>query len=106
MHNVELGTVIRVRCTASSSSALTVTWFKNGSSLINDPPHVRIRTNINDTAVVSTLTVDNFDSVDNGIYFCQANDGSNSENSTTLNLTSKLFTQYSTATCSVHAHMQ
>ena len=90
VHNVELGTVIRVRCTASSSSAPTMTWFKDGSSLTNDPPHVRIRTSTNGTAVVSTLTVDNFDFTDNGIYFCQANDGSNSENSTTLSLTSKL----------------
>ena len=106
VHNVELGTVIRVRCTASSSSAPTMTWFKDGSSLTNDPPHVRIRTSTDGTTVVSTLTVDNFDFVDNGIYVCQASDGTNSENSTTLSLTSKFFTQYSTATCAVHAHMQ
>ena len=65
-------------------------WFKDGSSLTNDPPHVRIRTSTDGTAVVSTLTIDNFDSTDNGDYFCQASDGSNSESSITLNLTSKL----------------
>ena len=92
MHNVELGTVIRVRCTASSSSAPTVTWFKDGNSLTNDPPHVRIRTSTDGTAVVSTLTVDNFDFVDDGIYFCQASNDTNSESSTTLSLTSKLLT--------------
>ena len=96
VHNVELGTVIRVRCTASSSSAPTMTWFKDGSSLTNDPPHVRIRTSTDGTAVVSTLTIDNFDSTDDGDYFCQASDDTNSESSTTLSLTSKLFTQYST----------
>ena len=87
---MELGTVIRVRCTASSSSAPTMTWFNDGSSLTNDPPHVRIRTSTDGTAVVSTLTIDNFDSTDDGIYFCQASDDTNSESSTTLNLTSKL----------------
>ena len=90
VHNVELGTVIRVRCTASSSSAPTMTWFKDGSSLTNDPPHVRIRTSTDGTAVVSTLTIDNFDSTDDGDYFCQASDDTNSESSTTLSLTSKL----------------
>ena len=99
MHNVELGTVIRVRCTASSSSAPTMTWFKDGNSLTNDPPHVRIRTSTDGTAVVSTLTVDNFNFTDDGIYFCQASNDTNSESSTTLSLTSKLFTQYTVLYC-------
>ena len=73
-----------------------MTWFKDGSSLTNDPPHVRIRTSTDGTAAISTLTVDNFNFTDNGDYFCQASDDTNSESSTTLNLTSKLFTQYST----------
>ena len=87
VHNVELGTVIRARCTASSSSAPVVTWFKDGSSLLNDPPHIRIRTSTDSTEVTSVLTIDNFTTTDNGDYYCQASDTITSMTSTTLSLT-------------------
>ena len=87
VHNVELGTVIRARCTASSSSAPVVTWFKDGSSLLNDPPHIRIRTSTDSTEVTSVLTIDNFITDDNGDYYCQASDSTTSMTSTTLSLT-------------------
>ena len=87
VHNVELGTVIRARCTASSSSAPVVTWFKDGSSLLNDPPHIRIRTSTDSTEVTSVLTIDNFITDDNGNYYCQASDSTTSMTSTTLSLT-------------------
>ena len=87
VHNVELGTVIRARCTASSSSAPIVVWFKDGDSLLNDPPHIRIRTSTDDTEVTSVLTIDNFNTGDNGDYYCQAYDSTTTLNSTTLSLT-------------------
>ena len=87
VHNVELGTVIRAHCTASSSSIPIVTWFRNGSTLSNDPPHIRIRTSTDSTAVISVLTIDNFITADNGDYYCQASDNLTSLSSTTLSLT-------------------
>jgi len=87
---VEKGSVIRARCTASSSSAPDVTWFKDGEVLSNDPPHIRIRTSTDGTSVSSVLTVDNFAAEDDGMYHCQASDGMNSMNSTTLSFTSEL----------------
>ena len=87
VHNVELGTVIRARCTANSSSVPVVTWLRSGSTLFNDPPHIRIRTSTDSTTVISVLTIDNFNTTDNGDYYCQANDSLTSLNSTTLSLT-------------------
>ena len=87
VHNVELGTVIRARCTASSSSAPIVVWFKDGDSLLNDPPHIRIRTSTDDTEVTSVLNIDNFNTGDNGDYYCQTYDSTTARNSTTLSLT-------------------
>ena len=87
VHKVELGTVIRARCTASNSSAPIVVWFKDGDSLLNDPPHIRIRTSTDDTEVTSVLTIDNFNTGDNGDYYCHAYDSTTARNSTTLSLT-------------------
>ena len=87
VHNVELGTVIRARCTANSSCTPVVTWFKDGDSLLNDPPHIRIRTSTDDTEVTSVLTIDNFNTGDNGDYYCQAYDSTTTLNSTALSLT-------------------
>ena len=84
---MELGTVIRARCTANSSSVPVVMWFRNGSTLFNDPPHIRIRTSTHSTAVISVITIDNFTTTDNGDYYCQASDSLTSLSSTTLNLT-------------------
>ena len=50
---MELGTVIRAYYTANSSSSSVVTWFKNGDTLLNDPPHIRIRSSTDDTVVTS-----------------------------------------------------
>ena len=86
---MEKGSVIRARCTASSSSAPSVTWFKDGEVLSNDPPHIRIRTSTDGTSVSSVLTVDNFAAEDDGMYHCQASDGMSSMSSTTLSFTSE-----------------
>ena len=95
VHNVELGTVIRARCTANSSSVPVVMWFRNGSTLPNDPPHIRIKTSTDSTTVISVLTIDNFNTTDNGDYYCQASDSLTSLSSTTLCLTGeKLINSY------------
>ena len=84
---MELGTVIRAYCTANSSSSPVVTWFKNGDTLINDPPHIRIRSSTDDTVVTSVLTIDNFIADDDGNYSCEANDSMTTMSSITLSLT-------------------
>ena len=43
-------------------------------ALLNDPPHIRIRSNIDGTDTTSVLTVDNFRDTDNGDYQCTAPD--------------------------------
>ena len=90
VHNVELETVIRARCTASSNSTpVSVTWFKDGINLVNDPPHIRIRSSssTNDNETTSVLTIDNFLTNDDGLYHCVASDTNTIMNSTTLTLT-------------------
>ena len=87
VHGVELGTVVRARCTASSSSsAPLLTWFKDGGILASDPPHIRIRSTSSGSEVSSVLTVDNFDSGDNGDYYCEASNDTDTLTSTTLSL--------------------
>ena len=86
VHNVKLGTVIRARCTANSSSAPLLTWFKDGASLANDPPHIRIRSSSSGSQVISVLTIDNFTSTDDGDYYCEASDDTDTLTSTTLSL--------------------
>ena len=86
VHKVELGTVIRARCNSSSTSAPLVAWFKDGIRLDNDPPHIRIRTRTSGSEVNSVLTIDNFDSGDDGDYYCEASDGTDTLTSTTLSL--------------------
>ena len=89
VHNVGVGSVIRLRCTASSSSVPTVTWFNDGAHLLNDPPHIRIRSSVGGNTISSVLIVDNFNVNDNGEYHCQASSGSSSMNSTILSFTSE-----------------
>ena len=87
---MELGTVIRARCTASSDSPPpppVVMWFKDGVALLNEPPHIRIRSNTNGSEVTSVLTIDNFQSSDDGEYYCEATNTSNTLSSTILSLT-------------------
>ncbi|CAI8053582.1 hypothetical protein GBAR_LOCUS29303 [Geodia barretti] len=93
VHGVELGTVVRARCTASSSSsAPLLTWFKDGGILASDAPHIRIRSSSSGSEVSSVLTVDNFDSGDNGDYYCEASNDTDTLASTTLSLSVDLET--------------
>ena len=79
--NVVEGSVIQIYCSVEtdnekclpiSSHGISFTWTLNESTLLNDPPHVRIRTNVDGTHITSVLTVDNFRDIDNGIYRCNA----------------------------------
>ena len=85
------GSVIQLYCKATSvNSTPNVTWLKNSATLVNDPPHIRIRSTRNATemSTVSSLVVDNFGLADdNGSYACQANDGTRSTKSSSLSFT-------------------
>ena len=43
VHNVVEQSVIWLYCTANSTTA-TITWTKDGENLVNNPPHIQIRT--------------------------------------------------------------
>ena len=91
VHSIVEGSVIWLYCTADSTTATpSITWTKDGETLVNDPPHIRIRSS-NDTllSTTSSLVVDNFQAADNGTYLCQASDGTTAVSSSTLSLTGR-----------------
>ena len=86
VHNIVEQSVIWLYCTADSATA-TITWTKDGVTLVNDPAHIRIRSSSSGMSTTSSLVVDNFQTPDNGNYVCQARDGMLSASSSTLSLT-------------------
>ena len=71
MQNVVEGSVIQLFCSVESITAI-FSWTKDGSHVVIDVPHLRQRTTRNDTTTTSMLTIDNFQSTDNGLYQCIA----------------------------------
>ena len=86
VHNIMEQSVIWLYCTANSANA-TITWTKDGVTLVNDPAHILIRSSSSGISTTSSLVVDNFQTSDNGSYVCQAMDGMVIVNSSTLPLT-------------------
>ena len=86
VHNIVQQSVIWLYCTADSPNA-TITWTKDGETLVNDPAHIRIRSSNSGMSTTSSLVVDNFQSSDNGSYMCQARDGMLTARSSRLSLT-------------------
>ncbi len=97
--------MIQIYCTVEGDTTVTFTWTLNGSSLLNDPPHIRIREDnrpehsaslLTDDST-SALTVDNFRASDDGVYQCTATSGATSGNGTavTLDLTGIFLNKYS-----------
>ena len=87
--------MIQIYCTVVDDTTATFTWTLNGSSLLNDPPHICIRENnlpersaslLTDDST-SVLTVDNLRASDNGVYQCTATSGATSGNGTAVTLT-------------------
>ncbi len=89
------GSVIQIYCTVEDNTAVTFTWTLSGSSLLNDPPNIRIREdNLPERSVslltddsTSVLTVDNFRASDNGVYQCTATSGATSGNGAAVTIT-------------------
>ena len=74
IHNVVAGSVIQLYCTVESTSA-TFSWTKDGSPVVINAPHLFERTCNDSTTTRSVLTIDGFQSSDNGTYQCMATDG-------------------------------
>ncbi len=87
IHNVVDGHVILVYCSATGFTAPTITWTKDGTEVSHDPPHIFIRTSVD--GLTSVLTIDQFNTSDDGAYVCSANGVSGSTTSGPLTLTSK-----------------
>ncbi len=88
------GSLIQIYCTVEDDTTVTFTWTLNGSSLLNDPPHIRIREDnrpehsaslLTDDST-SVLTVDNFRASDDGVYQCNTS-GATSGNGAAVTLT-------------------
>ncbi len=89
-HDIVEGSVVWLYCEVNSTSpSLRVTWNKDSVPLVQDVPHVRIRTTTSTTTTTSILIVDNFqDSLsDGGVYQCIAEDQGTTGNGTALTLT-------------------
>ena len=78
--------MIQLYCSVESTTA-TFSWTKDRSPVVIDVPHLRERTTNDSTTTTSVLTVDNFQSSDNGVYQCSTRDGMNTESGDTVTLT-------------------
>ena len=92
VHNILGGSVIQLFCTGTDTAGPpNVMWIRNDVPLSNDPPEVRIRTSDDGaTATSSVLTIEDFDSTDNGTYYCSVVGTSGSAASGALQLTGML----------------
>ena len=67
------GSVIWLYCEVNSiAPTLTVTWNMNSVPLVQDVPHIRMRSSTSISSSTFLLVVDNFQAPDNGIYQCIA----------------------------------
>ena len=89
--NVVEGSVIQVYCTVENNNDISFTWTLNGTALLNDPLHIRIRSNVDGSDTTSVLIVDNFRDTDNGDYQCTATDtrSMDASNGTAVSLTGR-----------------
>ena len=85
------GSVIWFYCEVNStSSALSVTWNKDGGQLVQDVPHIILKTSTTSSSTTLLLVLDNVVSSDAGQYQCTAQDGQDGQDTatgTTLTIT-------------------
>ena len=82
------GSVLWIYCDVNStSSSLSVAWFKDGGSLVQDVPHIRLRTSTSSSSTTLLLVLDNVVSSDAGVYQCSAQDGPDTASGNELNVT-------------------
>ena len=71
----------------SASSTLSVTWNKGGGTLVQDVPHIILRTSTTSSSTTLILVLDNVVSSDAGLYQCTAQDGQDISRGTILTIT-------------------
>ena len=71
----------------SASSTLSVTWNKDGGTLVQDVPHIILRTSSTSSSTTLLLVLDDVVSSDNGQYQCTAQDRQDIRSGTTLTIT-------------------
>ncbi len=82
------GSVLWLYCEVSSiSDTLSVTWNKDEGQLVQDVPHIRLRTSNTSSSTTLLLVIDNVVSSDAGVYQCAARDGQNYVRGESLNMT-------------------
>ena len=87
-HNIAETAVIQLYCEGSAPSAPDIAWTRDGMELMNDPPHLHIRTSLKTpTTSSSVLTIDNFGIADDGVYVCVGSSETGLRRSGTLTLT-------------------
>ena len=70
------GSVLWLYCEVNSTStSLSVSWSKDGGSLVQDVPHIRLRISTSSSSTTLLLVVDNVVSSDAGVYQCSAKNG-------------------------------
>ncbi len=74
--NTVEGSVLWLYCEVNSiSDTLSVTWNKDEGQLVQDVPHIRLRTSNISSSTTLLLVIDNVVSSDAGVYQCTARDG-------------------------------
>ena len=82
------GSVMWLFCEVNSvSSTLSVSWNKDGGCLIQDVPHIILRTSTTSSSTTLILVLDNIVSTDAGLYQCTAHDGLSTSNGSALTMT-------------------
>ena len=83
------GSVVWLYCRVNSiASTLRVTWSKDNALLVQDVPHIRMRSSSDGTHTTLLLVLDNLRAPsDNGVYQCAARDGGETAIGATLTLT-------------------
>ena len=83
------GSVVWLYCQVNSTAStlrLRMTWSKDGASLVQDVPHIRMRSSSDDTSTTLLLVLDNLQASDSGVYQCTAQDGGETVMGTALTL--------------------
>ena len=82
------GSVLWLYCEVNSTSnSLSVSWSKDGGSLVQDVPHIRLRTSNSSSSTTLLLVLDNVVSSDAGVYQCTAQDGMDTASGNGLTVT-------------------
>lgn len=79
--------MIQLYCSVEALN-VTFTWRKDGVPVVIDVPHLRERTcdDSTTTTTTSVLTIDNFQSSDNGTYQCTTMTGANGDSVTLIGM--------------------